>query len=333
MTLTAADELRHKAQQNDDYYWRESVYFNFNDAENQIGGWIYLWVVPNQPSPSGMLVSFYHGAWPDLSINDKAMAAPGHFLQQENRWIYCFKKDADYLLESDFDDADLFGLHLQRNEPLKSYRVKFADSEGSGFDIDCRFLMPPYDYADGTHPTPPWMAANRYHRAWRARGTLKVGDHDFAIDCTGDSDHSWGQRHHKEFGKNLFKMWSFQSPDEDLSISVLKQGVGQQEIALGFVTIDGQVASASEVEAEAQYDEHGVQSAIRLDVTDALGREVRARMPQMHSYLGSGSRDQFWGFEGVGSYEVEGIGSVSGLASYFWPAHVTPEGLRSGKWR
>jgi hypothetical protein len=43
-----------------------------------------------------------------------------------------------------------------------------------------------------------------------------------------------------------------------------------------------------------------------------------------------GSRDSFWGYEGVGFYTVDGFGTLPGLASYFWPRRVTPEALFSG---
>lgn len=333
MVLKASDELRHSHLVNDDYHWRESLYFNFNDPKTQIGAWLYLWVVPNQPKPSGMLVSFYHGAWPDLSINDKAMAAPGHRIVDGDRWIYCFKQDADHLISQDFDDVELFGMTFRRLEPLKEQRLTFEDGEGSGFDLRARFMTPPFDYADGVNPTPPWMAANRYHRSWWVDGALTVAGQTYQVSSTGDSDHSWGQRHNTEFAKNLFKMWSFQTADGNLSISVLKQGVGDKEIALGFVARDGKVASAREIDTRARYDEHGVQSDVVLRVVDELGREIRATMPKMHSYIGSGSRETFWGFEGVGEYVVEGVGPVSGLISYFWPAKVTAQGLRAGEWR
>ena len=146
-------------------------------------------------------------------------------------------------------------------------------------------------------------------------------------------DHSWGQRHNIEFAKNLFKMWSFQTSDGSLSISVLKQGVGDKEVALGFVTRDGKVAAAATVETSAHYDANGVQSDVTLVVVDEIGREVRATMSKMHSYLGSGSRQSFWGYEGVGDYVVEGVGVVPGLISYFWPARVTNQDLQAGKYK
>ena len=330
MTLQAADELRHPA--NADYHWRESVYFNFHDRKNRIGGWLYLWVLPNQPAPTGMLVSFYHGAWPDLVVTDKATAAPGHLLRSGDRWLYCLQKSAGTLLASDFDDVEFGGLHLRRREPLERYAIRFDDGEGGVLDLDCRFMTPPYDYADGVFPTPPWMAANRYHRAWWAKGALKIAGQRYDIDCTGDSDHSWGQRDMTRFGDNLFKMWSFQSFDGRVCVSALKQGVTDGEIPLGFVSLDGKMASVASVQTRAAYDADGVHSGITLAIDDALGRGLRARCPRMHSLLGWGSRDSFWGYEGVGSYDVEGHGRLAGLSSYFWPARVTPADLCAGRY-
>jgi len=327
MVLKAADELRHP--HNDDYYWRESLYFNFNDSTNQIGGWLYLWVVPNQPKPSGMLCAFYHGAWPDLEINDKAMDAPGHLLSDGGRWAYCFKNDVDFLMDADFDDAELCGLHVKRVEPLKEYALSFKDDAGAGFEFDSKFMTPPYDYADGVNPTPAFIAANRYHRPHWIKGKLTIGGKTYDVDCTGDSDHSWGQRHTVNFGANLFKMWSFQTPDGKLSISVLKQGIDGTEIALGYVVVDGKMASAAKVETSAEYDAYGAQQNVTLAVTDELGRTVRSTFAKMHSFIGTGTT--FWGYEGVGDYEVEGYGTVRGLISYFWPDRLTPADLHAGR--
>jgi hypothetical protein len=329
MVLKADDELRHPS--NDDYHWRESLYFNFNDAKNGIGGWIYLWVVPNQEKPSGMLVSLYHGQWPDLLINDKAMDSPGHLAKSGDAWVYCYKEDVDFLLTNNFDDVELCGLHLKRQEPLKRYALAFDDGSGASFDLQSDFMVAPYDYADGVNPTPPWLAANRYHRSHWIKGTITIAGKTHEVDCTGDSDHSWGQRNMPAFGANLFKMWSFQTADGQLSISVLKQGVDEKEIALGFVAMHGKVASAAKVETSASFDEDGVQHGVELEVTDELGRVVRARLHSMHSFIGSG--DAFWGYEGVGDYQVEGFGTVPGLISYFWPKRITPAALHAGDGR
>jgi hypothetical protein len=333
MALQASDELRHPW--NEEYSWRESLYFNFNDPENKIGGWIYYWVVPNKEQPSGMLVSLYHGSNSDLEGSKKANAAPGHLTTDGDNWLYFFNRDVDHLVPEDFDDVELCGLRLRRVEPLKRYEISFEDDAGNGLDLACRFLSAPYDYSDGVHPTPWWMADNRYHRAWKVDGELRIAGKTYRVNCTGDSDHSWGLRDGPAFCENLFKMWSFQTSDGRLAISVLKQGIdgvaSGKEIALGFVQIDGKMASAATIETRASYDANGVQHEIDLTVTDALGRTVKAHMPRMHSYLGAG--DAFWGYEGVGDYQVDGYGVVPGLSSYFWPDHVTPASLHAGQRR
>lgn len=331
MALHETDELRHAP--GSDYHWRESLYFNFNDTKNRIGGWIYLWVLPNQPLPAGMLVSFYHLGWPSLTINEEASASSGHRIGDGERWIYCFQKNVETPVEDDFDDFSLCGLRLRRLEPLQRYALSFEDDAGNGFDFECQFLTSPFDYADGVNPTPPWMAANRYHRAHRIAGDLRIAGRCYRIDCTGDSDHSWGQRDMGVFGDNLFKMWSLQTGDDRLAVSVIQQGVGTGEIALGFVSRDGEMASARTITSSARYDANGVQSGIELQIEDELGRELRATFAGMHSYVGWDTAAHFWGFEGVGDFEVDGYGTVPGLTSYFWPARVTPEALQAGKWR
>jgi hypothetical protein len=80
MTLSAKDELRHT--QNANPLWRESLYWNFNDPVQQIGAWIYLWVVPGNALPTGMIVSFYHGGWPDPRRKNHACYEEGRLHHQ-----------------------------------------------------------------------------------------------------------------------------------------------------------------------------------------------------------------------------------------------------------
>jgi hypothetical protein len=234
------------------------------------------------------------------------------------------------LLKADFDDIEFHGMKFRREEELSRYRLSLSDDAGNGFDFETGFLMPPFDYADGVNETPPWLATNRYHRNHVIRGELRIAGKTFRIDCTGDSDHSWGVRDWEAFSQSPFKMWSFQSDDGRLGASVLQQGVGGVDVALGYLSIDGDMASAAQVESRADFDERGVQRDIELTVTDEKGRVVRARLAAMAANIGWGTRETFWGFEGVGEYQVEGYGRMAGVSSYFWPARVTPAILASG---
>ena len=327
MVLSERDELRH--EWNDDYYWRESLYFNFADAANELGAWIYLWVLPNQENKAGMLVSFYHGITARFDSTDIAKAAPGHLWHGDGgNWVYCYKEDFANLPTANFDDIELGGLALRRVDPLKQYEIRFADDAGNTVKLDCEFLTLPYDYADGIHATPSWVAANRYHRGWRASGELNLGGRTIALATTGDSDHSWGQRHPGKFAENLFKMWSFQRPDGSLVVSAIEQGPRDNENVLGFTQIDGDLQSADVIEEAAQYTADGVQQQITMSVTDGAQRTVRASMDQMFAAIGLGRSAQgTWGFEGVGRYTVEGVGDCTGITSYFWPPTLTQSEL------
>lgn len=326
MVLAASDELRHP--HDDGFNWRESLYFNFADPVHGLGGWIYLWVVPNKPMKSGMLVSVYHGAVDRRDANDVALKSAGHrYVDASGNWVYCFKQDVAPLIAANFDDVELCGLRLVRGRPLESYAITFADDAGNRLDLTADFPMRPYDYADGAHRTPTWVAKNRYHRSWRVAGSLLIGGQRFPIRTTGDSDHSWGTRDMEVFSTHTFKMWSFQTPDARRSVSVIEQGAG---LYLGFVDIDGDTQSVQSIEQTAHYTPTGVQRDIEVVITDVIGRRVRARLDAMFSVIGHGEPAGLWGFEGVGRYEVDRWGPCTGVASYFWPPTVTADVLHHG---
>jgi hypothetical protein len=278
---------------------------------------------------TGMLVSFYHGLNDRMDANESAFRSDDHMLREDDgRWVYCYRGDAAELISANFDDVDFNGLHLVREAPLERYHITFADDKGSSFELHGQFAMRPWDYADGAHPTPTWVAKNRYHRSWKMNGELRLGGQTYAIDTTGDSDHSWGQRSGAEFSKHNFKMWSFQTPDGVSSVSVIEQGDG---LFLGFVNTDGDLQSVDTIEQTSGYSPNGLQQDIDLTVTDVVGHSVRARLGQLYGVIGHGGvPNSTWGFEGVGTFDVEGWGKCSGLTSYFWPPTVTPAGLHAG---
>jgi len=323
MVLAERDELRH--EWDDDHFWRESLYFNFADPAHEIGAWLYLWVVPNQELKSGMLVSFYHGITERLDANDVAMKSPKHLYEGEKgNWVYCFKKDVPQLINANFDDVELAGMHFKRLAPLSQYSLTFADGEGTAFDFHASFMTRPWDYADGVYETPAWVAKNRYHRSWWVTGNLTIAGRAYEIKTTGDSDHSWGKRDRQVFAQNNFKMWSLQTPDGRMSISAIEQGQPGNEVKMGFVDIDKDIQSVAAIEQKTLYNAAGVQEATRLRVTDAKDRVVEATMDRMFSAIGNGAPGTTWGFEGVGQYSVKDYGACTGISSYFWPPAITP---------
>jgi hypothetical protein len=328
MVLQADDELRH--EWDSDPLWRESWYWNFSDATAEMGGWLYLWVVPNQSLKSGMLVCFYHGVAADLDSTEVAWKATGHLHRGANgSWVYCYKRDVADLIARDLDDVELCGLAMQRLEPLKKYHLTFADGANARFDLNCEFTTLPWDFADNVHPTPRWLAKNRYHRGWKASGDVVIADTTYKIRTTGDSDHSWGTRDSGIFEKNSLKTYALQSADGRLSVKAQMLGDPGRELPRGYISIDGDMQAVRSIQEESRYNEKGLMYDIALRVEDINGRVITAHMGELYAAVAGPGPNV--GYEGAGVWTVPGWGTCPGIASCWWATGITPEQLHQGR--
>jgi hypothetical protein len=327
VVLRAEDELSH--EWDDDPLWRESWYWNFSEPASEMGGWLYLWVVPNQPLRSGMLVCFYHGLAAEFDSTEVAWRAPAHRVAKaDGSWVYCYKRDVAELIESDVDDVELCGLRLQRNEPLERYRLAFEDAQNARFEIDCRFITPPWDFADNVHATPRWLAKNRYHRAWMARGELAIGSERFPIRTTGDSDHSWGTRDMGMFEQNSLKTYALQSRDGRLSVKAQMLGPPGRELPRGYISVDGDMRAVRTIEERSRYRSNGLMHDISLRVVDVTDRSVTAHMTDVYAAVAGPGPNV--GFEGAGVWQVPEWGDCAGIASCWFATGITPDQLHRG---
>lgn len=327
MVLKADDELRHPWD--DDPLWRESWYYNFSDPGHEMGGWLYLWVVPNQPLKSGMLVCFYRGLAAEFDSTTAAWRAPGHMQRGPNgSWVYCYKRDIAELMQQDLDDAELCGLTMRRLEPLERYRLAFDDPGNASFELDCRFLTRPWDFADNVHPTPRWLAKNRYHRGWKAHGVLRIGGESWDIDTTGDSDHSWGTRDMGLFEQNSLKTYALQTPDGRLSVKAQMLGEPGHELPRGYIAIGQDMQAVRSIRETSSYLPNGLMQDIRLRVEDVTGRVVEARMDRVYGAVAGPGPNV--GFEGAGVWDVAGWGRCAGIASCWFANGITAAQLHLG---
>jgi hypothetical protein len=327
MVLKADDELRHAWD--DDPLWRESWYYNFSDPANEMGGWLYLWVVPNQALKSGMLVCFYHGIAADFDSTEAAWRSPGHLLHgADGSWVYCYKRDVPELMTHDLDDAELCGLAMRRIDPLERYRLSFSDGEHANFDLDCRFLTRPWDFADNIHPTPRWLARNRYHRGWTAKGVVNVGGRSYAVDTTGDSDHSWGTRDTGIFDQNSLKTYALQTLDGRLSVKAQMLGEPGHELPRGYIAVGRDMQAVRSIQESSSYHANGVMHDITLRVEDVTGRIVDAHMDRLYGAVAGPGPNV--GFEGAGVWNVPGWGVCPGIASCWFATGITPAQLHQG---
>lgn len=329
MVLKANDELRHGWD--DDPHWRESWYWNFSDPENQIGGWIYLWVVPNKPLKSGMLVCFYHGVATHHDSIEAAWAAPGHLLKgKDNSWTYCYRQDVEPLLTEDVDDVELCGLSVKVIESNKRHLLSFQDGDNASFELDCEYMTRPWDFDDNIHSTPRWLAKNRYHRGWKANGKLCIAGKTYRIHTTGDSDHSWGTRDMGIFEENNLKTYAIQTPDGALSVKAQMLGPPVHELPRGYIALGTDMWAVKTVEETSKYNKDtGLMHDIRLRITDVAGHVVEAHMDAMYGAVAGGGANI--GYEGAGVWTVEKWGRCAGIASCWWSNGVTAKQLHSGE--
>lgn len=327
LTLGPDDELRHEPGEPSN--WRESVYFAFADPKHELGAWIYMWVLPNL-GKSGVVISFYHGITREFDTMASAFAAPGHLLLGSGgEWAYVYHAAIPGVLQADFDDATLGGLRLRRKGPLEGYEIEYDDGEGTTASLHYDFTTAPYDYAAGHCPSPPWLADNRYHRSGRVRGEIDVQGRRLEIDAIGDADHSWGTRSNVEMGKGDFTLWAFSDPEERVHASAIAMYQPEDKRRLGFIQIDGKMDSIAEIRDSVSFDEAGFHKDVELELADVGGRRLRATMrePFAAIRLATHRPGWGWGYEAMGTYEVEGYGPCSGTVAYYWPGHVTAEEL------
>jgi hypothetical protein len=327
MVLKAADELRHEWDA--DPLWRESWYWNFSDPASQMGGWIYIWVVPNQNLKSGMLVCFYHGVAADFDSTEVAWNAPGHLHRgASGSWVYCHKREVQELIDRDLDDVELCGLSLKRLEPLKHTHIKFMDGDNGRFALTCDYTTAPWDFADNIHPTPRWLAKNRYHRAWIAGGEVVIGGSKYRIRTTGDSDHSWGTRDTDIFNQNSLKTYALQSADGRMSVKAQMLGDPGHELPRGYISIDGVMQAVKSICETSRYKANGLMHDIDLRVEDVTGREIEAHMIDVFGAVAGPGPNV--GFEGAGVWRVPGWGQCAGIASCWFAKGISPEQLHKG---
>jgi hypothetical protein len=289
MVLKAADELRHAWD--NDQLWRESWYYNYSDPANEIGAWLYLWVVPNQPLKSGMLVCFYHGIAAHADSTNAAWKSPGHLLRGPNdSWTYCYKRDVPELMAANLDDAELCGLSMKLVDPLKRYSLRFDDGNNCELDLDCRFMSEPWDFADNIHPTPRWLAKDRYHRGWKAKGSLTIGGRRYEVNTTGDSDQSWGTRDMGIFEQNNLKTYALQSPDGELSVKAQMLGPPGKELPRGYIAHGEKMWAVKSIQEQSRYRETGEMHDISLRVEDVEGHVVEAHMDHRYAAGAGGGR-------------------------------------------
>lgn len=264
-----------------------------------MGGAIYYSYMPNTASPSARMVVYLTQGWN----------------REPNKLLYSFDREVP-IPDAEWDDLAVAGVaHYKRIEPLKRWNIGFHDGERLDIDLDIDLFAGNWHYIDNTYETPKYLAADRYHRPYAATGEMVLDGKRYAINMTGDSDHSWGPRRWEPLYKSKYiagqcgRDWAFHAFEG----VALDGGV----FPYGFVWDGKEMSPITNLEICPDYDEDGIQRAISMNIVDGNSRLSRIEGKSFCS--APTERGTVWNNDVYYEFNVNGgEHHGSGILSFYW---------------
>jgi hypothetical protein len=250
--LVPEDDMFHPPE-SDDTWWTETVWFAWNVPERNLLGYFY-------PAFRANIGVQFGGV---LVVDDSA-TLPWELPAFDWTWHQPIAQPPD-LLDGTFLDR----LVLQCMEPGRVFRFAY-EGEDLRFDLTYDALMRPLL----SRREPPFDFGAHIDQPGHVTGTMWLGDDEVAVDCYAMRDRSWGIRRPGRQPKIGYCYGTVSADDAFLSISVDRKG--HDGVIRGFLQREGTwselVGGTRSVERDAQ----GRPALIRVEATDALGRELVA---------------------------------------------------------
>lgn len=303
--IEPSDERLH--DRDEDPYWNESGWFGFMAPERHLSGWVYLYHRPNLGYTVGG-VAFW----------DRSGEHPHDCLYYDWGDPYPMVEGSEM-----FDFSLPNGLRVEMNEPLQSFRFRYANAahglyENDACEIDLTWeaIAPPHD--SGLPSGQDEWGHGHYEQPGRMRGSIEVRGETIEIDGPAERDRSWGRRRVAGNPRGCFP-WAVTEdsgfhvlaigdspPDED-------DGMGPDKIITGWHLKDGEMGSITSGERRIlERGPDGRPLRTSVSATDSLGRELRAegRTTNMlvwngYSYLFQWWAQVEWQFDGQTAYGEE----------------------------
>jgi hypothetical protein len=297
MVLRADDELRHPTT--DIPEWRESQWYCFDVPDQSLGVVLYYAYTPNTAQPSARLIAYVTRGW---------NRAP-------NTTLYSF--DQDFAIPQDeWDDLNVGSIaRFKRLEPLKRWALSFHDNKRLDLELEVDLFAGNWHWIDNVYETPRCLAGDRYHRPFAATGEMTLDGRRYALDVTGDSDHSWGPR---QWGPLYKSKYVAGQCGRDWAMSFIEVVAADGSVRpYGFVWDGKRMSPISNVEIAADYDDDGIHRGVLMNIVDGERRLTRvqgtcfASAPTQTDTVSN--NDCYFNFTVNGSQHAG-----SGILSFFW---------------
>jgi len=253
-TLVPEDDYTHELGPEPNF--NESMYFNFFDPAQSIGGFVRLGNRANE-GQAEMTVCIY---------------------LRDGRVLFAFKR-AEI---SNNDAFDAGGLRFEVIEPSEKLRTvyrggvieldnpKALSDPGRAFkesprrkiaiDLLHQACGPMYgssrDKKQTGRTAENQFAKAHYEQHMRVTGTIDLGDEQVEIAGYGLRDHSWGPRYWQAIERYEWLTMNF-GPDLGAMVSVI-QVAGEKERQGGVIIRNGEFSAIEKVTIDAQYEENGL---------------------------------------------------------------------------
>lgn len=306
--FTPRDDDFHFEQMGDRWWMTETSWFSFCHPERKLGGWLYTMARPNIGTVAG-------GAW----VWDGAAHLP---------WEVPFSANYTALrLPRDQNLSHITlptGVSIQVLEPCTRYALGFDGGERCSMALEFAGVMPPRPLRRAGSP---FGSASHFDQFGRVTGTLTLGGERIAIDCLAMRDRSWGPRPEHRPHKSAY-VTGIASPDcAFLAVTAWRDGV--EEIAYGFMTMDGETSDLQGGTRHVERDPHeGWVTRITIEGIDERGRTLLATGTRLSGI--TINRHTFIDNNGLMAWTINGQAG-HGEDQDMWPVHDWADFRRSAR--
>jgi hypothetical protein len=301
--LVAEDDYMHPLGPEPNF--NESMYFNFFDPEQTIGGFVRIGNRANEGQAEMTVCLFL----------------------QDGRVLFAFKRAQ--IANNDAFDAG--GLHFEVLEPTEKLRTvyhgrvielaepkklsdpsrAFRESPRREISIDLihracgPFYGSSHDQKDSSRSAEQQFAKAHYEQHMAVSGEIRIGDEPLAIHGYGLRDHSWGPRYWQAIESYEWLTLNF-GADLGAMVSVIRRDADNVRTG-GVIVRDGEIELITRADVRAEFEDNGLyHRSVTADLETASGSqhritgEVRGFIPLRNrreglvTHIGEGMTEWTW---------------------------------------
>jgi len=246
--ISAADDGFHPPAESD-IWWTETAWFGFAVPERRIAGALYPLFRPNL----GVCAASVH-VWDDRA---------------EAPWAVLYARTFWHLpLPQRLQSMELeCGLSYECVEPLRSYRLRYADGDALALDLTFDALIAPHSVGAGS-------GRGHFDQPGRVQGLLRLRGEELRVDCLEMRDRSWGPRSDAVGLRGGYDYGTVSARDGFHTLSIFAGD--REQIVGGYLLRDGELADVVSGTREVVARERGHPQRVRVVATDQLGRKLEA---------------------------------------------------------